>query len=220
MRIVCISDLHGYLPKDLPDGDVLVIAGDICPAYDHSIGFQKQWIEGSFNQWIRKQNQQHKVFIAGNHDFVFEHYNFPQFIRDDFNRTSVHYLHDSEVILDGYKFYGYPWQIEFCDWAFNLPRHEMADVNAKVPFDVNVLITHGPAFKIHDAVTEGWNDAKDLGDPSLNERIKNLSNLKLHVCGHIHSGHGKLVKDGVTYVNASLLNEDYKRAYEPEIVDI
>ena len=28
-------------------------------------------------------------------------------------------------VLDGrYKIYGSPWQPEFCDWAFNLPRGE------------------------------------------------------------------------------------------------
>ena len=31
MKFTAISDLHGYLPKDLPGGDVLCICGDIVP---------------------------------------------------------------------------------------------------------------------------------------------------------------------------------------------
>ena len=31
MKFTAISDLHGYLPKDLPSGDVLCICGDIVP---------------------------------------------------------------------------------------------------------------------------------------------------------------------------------------------
>ena len=31
IKVVAISDLHGYLPKDLPECDVVCIAGDILP---------------------------------------------------------------------------------------------------------------------------------------------------------------------------------------------
>jgi len=30
--IVALADLHGNTPKDLPDGDILVIAGDLTAA--------------------------------------------------------------------------------------------------------------------------------------------------------------------------------------------
>ena len=52
MKIVCISDLHGYLPTEMPKGDVLVIAGDICPATDHSAVFQQAWLSTEFNTWL------------------------------------------------------------------------------------------------------------------------------------------------------------------------
>lgn len=35
--VVCISDLHGEFPKEeIPQCDILIIAGDIFPVYDHS----------------------------------------------------------------------------------------------------------------------------------------------------------------------------------------
>ena len=35
------------------------------------------------------------------------------------------YLEDQEVTVEGLRIYGSPWQPEFCDWAFNLPRGEV-----------------------------------------------------------------------------------------------
>ncbi len=32
------------------------------------------------------------------------------------------YLEDELVEIEGIRIYGSPWQPEFCDWAFNLPR--------------------------------------------------------------------------------------------------
>jgi len=31
--------------------------------------------------------------------------------------------------VDGFKIYGSPWQPAFCNWAFNLQRKQLAEVN-------------------------------------------------------------------------------------------
>ena len=69
-RVVTIADLHGNLPTDLPDGDVLVIAGDVCPIADHAIAFQERWLKGPFPEWLESLPHDEVVWIAGNHDFA------------------------------------------------------------------------------------------------------------------------------------------------------
>ena len=68
MRITHISDTHNKhnaLNGKLPGGELLIHSGDFT-----SIG-RKHEVE-SFIKWFDKQDYTHKVFIAGNHDLVFQ----------------------------------------------------------------------------------------------------------------------------------------------------
>ena len=41
--------------------------------------------------------------------------------------------------------FGSPWQPEFCDWAFNLPRGRACrDKWSCIPAGTDLLVTHGP----------------------------------------------------------------------------
>ena len=213
MKICCISDLHGNLNFNVPECDVLVIAGDICPTANHSINFQKSWLETNFNIWLSDQSAKHIIGIAGNHDFIFEH---------EIPKINWNYLFESSLIIDGIKFAGHPWTPEFYDWAFNVRRGDLYMKHEKIDNDTNVLITHGPPRGILDKVYSfiGTVVKDNLGDNELSTKIQNIPNLKLHAFGHLHSSHGLLEQNGITYINASLLNEEYKMVYEPIIIDL
>jgi predicted phosphodiesterase len=144
MKITFISDTHNkhnHLTSNaynniLGSGDVLVHAGD-CTSMGKSHEIT------NFLNWLSMTDFKHKIFIAGNHDFGFEMHTD---IAEEFKEKGIIYLFDSEVIIDGVKFYGSPWQPEFYDWAFNLPRGEkLAEKWAKIPGNTDILITHGPA---------------------------------------------------------------------------
>ena len=65
-RIVVISDTHGkHSPLILPDGDILVHCGDFCGRGQYQDALR-------FIGWFQSQPHKHKIFIAGNHDLVFE----------------------------------------------------------------------------------------------------------------------------------------------------
>jgi len=66
MKFVCISDTHDK-HKDLkvPEGDILIHSGDITIA--GGLGALE-----IFARWFESQPHQHKILIAGNHDYCFQ----------------------------------------------------------------------------------------------------------------------------------------------------
>ncbi|WMJ72371.1 metallophosphatase domain-containing protein [Cytophagaceae bacterium ABcell3] len=212
MKIVCISDTHSYHHNllDLPDGDVLVHAGDVS-----SRGHASE-VE-DFLIWFNGLPHPNKIFIAGNHDFLFEENpRAAQQLLDKF--PDIIYLENSEAVIEGVKFYGSPATPWFYDWAFNYQRgDELRGIWEKIPEDTNVLITHGPVYGVLDRVQR---DKSKVGCKDLLERIKKLKKLSLFVCGHIHESYGTTLLKGVNYVNASICNLQYKPIHKPVVVEV
>lgn len=217
MKIVCISDTHAQHRKfDIPDGDVLVFAGDIMT--DGWAGHEIR----DFNTWLGELPHKHKIVIAGNHDrrLEMDYQTSKEFF------TNAIYLQDTGTVIDGFKFWGSPYTPEFCNWAFNARRGE--DIQShwdKIPKDVDVLITHGPPLGRLDKtgglsrVSPGvWLD-QSLGCADLAKTV-DLIRPQLHIFGHIHGGYGKTEVDGTLFVNAALVDETYRPKNEPIIVEV
>lgn len=215
MRIVCISDTHNCNEQiAVPDGDLLIHSGDATVK-----GTDNEVIE--FAYWFSRLPHKRKLFIAGNHDWLFELDNrTARFILSDSN---IFYLQDSAVEIDGLKIYGSPWQPRFFDWAFNLNRGpELAEKWAIIPNDIDILITHGPPNGILDAVPRSWG-IDYTGCEELRKRVEEIASygrLKLHVFGHIHCGYGVHEEYGVKFVNASTCDEQYDPSQPPIVIDI
>lgn len=214
MRIVCISDTHNCNEQvAVPDGDLLIHSGDATVnGTPHEIKL--------YNRWFASLPHPLKIFVAGNHDELFEQ-------RPDDAQAlldlGVIYLQDSAVELEGLKIYGSPWQPRFYDWAFNLMRGaELAEKWAMIPDDVDVLITHGPPNGILDLVPrQGWDE--NTGCEELRKRVEAIAEsgrIKLHVFGHIHCGYGVHEEFGVRFVNASICDEEYRPSNRPIVVDV
>jgi Icc-related predicted phosphoesterase len=214
MKIVFISDTHGKheilttraYDNILGEGDILVHGGDCT-----NVG--RDYEIKSFLDWFSNTPFKHKVFIAGNHDFGFEkNHDIPQEYKD----RGVHYLFDSMVELDGVKIYGSPWQPEFYDWAFNLPRNgwEIQQKWNDIPEGLDILVTHGPAKGMVDHTISGMN----VGCEDLLLRIMQVK-PKIHICGHIHWAYGQKTFNGIEFLNASTLNERYEYENKPIVVD-
>jgi Icc-related predicted phosphoesterase len=206
IRLVCMSDLH-HIPHDfpVPDGDVLIIAGDVC-------GYGRLSELEEFDQFLAGLPHPHKLLIAGNHDWPYARVS--QKEARGLVKNAV-YLQDSGIEIDGLKFWGSPWQPWFLNWAFNLPRGlQLAEIWAKIPADIDVLITHTPPYGILDKV-EGDN----VGCEDLAKALKRIK-PKVHVFGHIHQGYGMVEQEGTVYVNASLRNEFYHLVNAPIVIDL
>lgn len=207
MRIVCVSDTHlahEKRPIPIPDGDLLIHAGD---------GTLKGTAEElvRFDRWLAALPHRRKVLVAGNHDWLFQ--KDPAAARALLS-PSITYLEDSEVTIDGLRIYGSPWQPEFCEWAFNLPRGpELAARWSRIPKGVDLLVTHGPPRDILDRCDDGRNEGCD----DLLEAVYRVA-PKIHVFGHIHEAYGTLTKHGTTFVNASVCDSTYRPANAPVVL--
>jgi Icc-related predicted phosphoesterase len=199
-RIVLLSDTHNC------NGDILIHAGD---ATNHGSLAEI----AAFNLWFNALPHKHKIFVAGNHDRLFEER--PE-IAQNLLHSSIVYLQDAAVEIEGLKIYGSPWQPWFFDWAFNLPRGAaLAEKWALIPADTDILITHGPPWGILDKNPSEYN----CGCEELIKFVETIK-PKLHVFGHIHHSYGRLEKDGVTYINASNCDESYEPTNAPLVFDI
>ncbi|MBX3289291.1 MAG: metallophosphatase domain-containing protein [Acidobacteria bacterium] len=215
MRIVCISDTHNCNEQvTVPDGDLLIHSGDATIK-----GTDQEIID--FIHWFSNLPHKYKIFVAGNHDWLFELNN--RFARLLLADSGIIYLQDSSTEIEGLKIYGSPWQPRFFDWAFNLMRGpELAEKWRLIPEDVDILITHGPPNGILDEVPRQWG-IENTGCEELRKRVDDISangKLKLHVFGHIHCGHGRYEHNSVTFINASICDEAYNPTQPPFIFDI
>lgn len=208
MNITCISDLHGHFPK-LPGGDLLIVAGDITS--DDSFVAHSETLT-----WLHSQKYEKKILVAGNHDGFLEKNN--NFYKD----TSVTYLCDSCAEYKGYKIWGSPWTSLFhgvnphCK-AFMIHERKLKNKWALIPSDTDILVTHNPPNCILDINRQD----KRCGCALLRKRVMSIR-PKLHVFGHIHGGSGidKESDEGIIYVNASILNEDYIYTNPPKQIEL
>ena len=208
MRISHISDTHNKhnaLNGKLPGGNLLIHSGDFT-----SIG-RKHEVE-KFIEWFGKQDYTHKVFIAGNHDLVFDkeslyhdkaaHFehkvfeNLPADGKPDWLKEllgnlpiGVYYLENSSVIIEGKKIWGSPISPSFgYGWAFNKDRgYDINEVWTGIPIDTDIVITHTPIYGYNDKTQ---NNYQNVGCADLYQHLRDRVKPHLHFCGHIHEAYG------------------------------
>jgi Icc-related predicted phosphoesterase len=217
MNVYALSDQHGDLPE-IPECDLLLIAGDICPDFlagrpgglmDKGEQRQRNWLDNDFRAWLDEIPAKNVVGIAGNHDFVFEHkFLIPEGLR-------WHYLEDDEVEIGGLRIWGTPWVPKLQSWAF-YGSPNMLSVRAEaIPSGIDILLSHGPPFGYGDGIPASlWIDGEirqGLEHAGEDELFKNLDRIapKVVVCGHIHEGYGSYKRGDIDIYNVSVKDALY-----------
>ena len=232
MKIIGLSDIHGDLLTDLPQADVYCICGDIMP-----LDIQRQyvqsivWLTRCFFPWCESLPCDKVFFVAGNHDFLFEHLRMDKTgnhrkAHEVMNILLQHsgkitYLENNEKKYRGYKFYGSPWCPDLANWAFYKDREELVKEFKKIPTNTDILLTHcPPRIGDYGTVLEGWGFGRNYGCQELADRLQEI-HPKLHIFGHVHSGlHEPQTIDDTIFCNVSLKNENYTVAYYPREFEI
>jgi Icc-related predicted phosphoesterase len=208
MKFIVISDTHGqHNLLKFPKADGIIHAGDVT-----GNGTEKEVID--FISWFGQLDFEHKIFIAGNHDFYFE--NAASESIQNLIPPNIHYLNDSGCSINGIQFWGSPISPWFFDWAFN--RHRGSEIKAhwdKILIHTDVLITHGPAFGILDKTFRG----EAVGCRDLLDKVNEIK-PKFHICGHIHEAYGEVKMGKTHFINASVLNLNYQLTNAPILIEI
>lgn len=184
IRVVCISDTHTKQAV-VPDGDVLIHAGDLGEA-GTAAELQAQI------DWLRTLPHREKVVIAGNHDGFLDRAS--RRAADDGKSLDwgrIRYLERESVTLTfpdrgnrELHVYGAP-EIPRCggdDFAFQHAREQDVWTDT-IPPETDILVTHAPP-KYHLDLPAA------LGDRFLLRQLWRVR-PRLHVFGHVHAGYGR-----------------------------
>lgn len=205
MKSVLLSDLHGHLPSINEEADLVLIAGDITPLSNHTFSFQNSWFYGNFIPWANSLNCDKVIFIAGNHDFMFQKGSFSREIND-----KVIYLEHDIFEYKGLQIFGTPYQPVFCDWAFNVEDEKREKLFSQIHKNVDILISHAPPFRCLD-VTKAYPGypPDNVGCKFLRKYIEE-NQPQLCLFGHIHESFGSEYLGKTLCVNASYVDSRYR----------
>ncbi|KAF2655590.1 Metallo-dependent phosphatase [Lophiostoma macrostomum CBS 122681] len=205
LRVVCISDTHNRTTI-IPDGDILIHAGDLSD--NGTISEIQAQID-----WLASLPHTHKIAIAGNHDSWLDpeiRTKLPVIEQEgSLDWKSVRYVQSEAVTLEvgkrAWNIYAAP-HVPYCgsnSFAFQYQRHSppwKKTPACHIPADTDILITHTPP-RFHQDLASS--DSRHLGCKALLEEVWRVR-PKLHVFGHVHASRGM-----------SLVRWDYgQKAYE------
>jgi predicted MPP superfamily phosphohydrolase len=194
LRLVLISDIHDR-PVTVPPGDVLILAGDIFCG-DDTASLRSDLA------WIKSLGFKNALAVLGNHDLVLTHLLKTQSetARGLLASAGVTLLRDSDTLIDGLRVYGVDWRSA-----------------AAIPAGSDVVVSHCPAKGMVDQRQPPTSE--HLGDGWLAKQIE-VVKPRLIVSGHFHGGYGRAERDGTTFVNCSLANENRQSVNPPVVVEL
>jgi predicted phosphodiesterase len=216
------SDTHGYLPKIEKEFNLLGLCGDICPAHDHYVSYQREWLEKTFVPWVKalpfKDEYSKVIVVGGNHDFVFERCR-PSFA------THLNDISDGRLIVLRNEFYSFvcgpgkaikvfatPYCKLFGNWAFMRSNDVLINKYGDIPEDLDLLMSHdSPKLNGLGFLYQEWHT--DAGNPLLDNVIIEKK-PKMFFSGHLHSGNHEVSTEGeTTMANVAFVDERYIPTY-------
>ena len=201
VRCVCLSDTHErHQCIDVPDGDVLLIAGDIMALGRHfSTAYAERKLR-RFAEWAGALPHPEKVVIGGNHDAVIARIGAAA-ARAIFASQGVTYLEDSGATLArgksaGLSLWGSPASTG--DSANDAFQNDFARRTAAIPAGCDIVLTHAP----------------------LGGRAVQAAHPRLWVSGHYHDQYGAEWIGSTLCVGASTMGRKYNPTNPPIVVDL
>ena len=198
MRVVALSDIHSRVPEDVPECDLLLVAGDLT--LEHEPRDEVRFVRHEFIPWLHRQKAKDHAVIAGNHDFSAQ--------RGQWGGLDMNYLQDESQAIQGAVVHGCPWSNQFGSWAFMGGEDKLAERIARADPRTEILLTHGPPYGRGDLTYYG---GESVGSKAfLLHADTALPGLRLHVYGHIHEARGEHEDAPHVSANVSYVDLQYR----------
>ncbi len=232
MRIVALSDQHGFLP-DIPPCDLVIVAGDVCPdrfgpfMAAHDPHQQKAWFDRSVRPWLASAPATHKLLTWGNHDWCGQACSFRSDSPVEARSTDLQILVDERTTVPfvdgtgtGLSVWATPWSNRFLKWAFMKDPRDLDRVYAAIPAGTDILVSHQPPHGYGDRTFNlDSGRVEHVGSRELLDAIERIR-PKVVVCGHVHGGFGRYEHGGVRIYNVSVVDESYRLVNAPTVIDL
>ena len=220
MRCVILSDTHEkHSEVIVPEGDLLIHCGDFTNRGSDAV-------ITNFLTWFSGHQHKYKCFIMGNHELGTDGGpNRPRKLEIVKSFTdkyeNLFYLENSPITIEGINLYGSGYTPFYHNWAWNVMRGEaIAKCWARIPTNTNLLITHGPPRGILDLVDD-YGEVRHEGCDDLLDKVWRLPELRLHCMGHLHNQSHQVEEiNGITFVNAAIVDDRHRIIHQPVIIDI
>ena len=217
-KICAVSDTHSrHQNLIIPECDILFHAGDATfMGEPHELK--------DFALWLNVSEAGHIVYTPGNHE-VWLQKNLEEGIAILKKYCpAINVLIHESIEIEGIKIFGSPATTWFGNWAWNYARNDeeaimrnIPHINTiwdKIPIDTDILLTHGPAWRVLDMNEEG----EHCGDYNLMAQIVDLQ-PDINICGHIHEGYGKETHEATDFYNVSICTRQYLPTNPVTIID-
>ena len=230
MRIVALSDQHGFLP-DIPPCDLLIVAGDVGPdrfgpfIAAHGPHLQQAWFDGKVRPWLAGAPATHKLFTWGNHDWCGQACSFRSDSPAHGRSTDLQILVDEGTMVPlsgeagGYvSVWATPWSNKFMRWAFMKQPRDLEPVYAAIPDSTDILVSHQPPYCYGDRTFNlDSGRVEHVGSRELLDAIERVR-PRIVVCGHVHGGFGRYEHQGIPICNVSVVDESYRLVNAPTVI--
>lgn len=199
-----ISDTHNQHSNkwNLQPCDVLIHSGDFS-FYGRDTEIAQFFRD--MKKAIKDAEASYALVVPGNHEkgVMSNEGLFRQMCKDN---DIICLIHEA-VEIEGVKFFGTPWQNEFCNWAWNVAdTDKLTELYSQIPQDTQVLITHVPPKGMLDYSPI----CGSVGSPELWTKVQSmLGTLKYNFFGHIHYSHGVKEFMGTKFVNSAIVSDHY-----------
>jgi hypothetical protein len=232
VRIVAVSDLHGFLPE-IPACDLLIVAGDVCPdrfgpfMAVHDPYQQQAWFDRKVRPWLAEAPATHKLLTWGNHDWCGQLCSFRLDSPRNARTTDLQILVDDGTTVpvageagSDVSVWATPWSNQFMRWAFMKQPRDLEPVYSAIPDGVDILVSHQPPHgHVDRAFDLDTGRVEHVGSRELLLAIERVR-PRVVICGHVHAAFGRSEHLGIPIYNVSVVDERYQLANAPTVIDL
>ena len=232
MRIVALSDQHGFLP-DIPPCNLLIVAGDVCPdrfgpfMAVHDPHQQQAWFDRNVRPWLASAPATRRLLTWGNHDWCGQACSFQPDSPAHALSTDLQILVDEGTTVpmsvdagSQVSVWATPWSNRFMRWAFMKEPRDLEPIYAAIPSGIDILVSHQPPYGYGDHTFHlDSGHVEHVGSRELLAAIEKVR-PRVVICGHVHGGFGRYEHQGIPIYNVSVVDERYQLVNAPTVIDL